>query len=381
MTHREPTRGRTRTASSKGKASARTPAVNAAMLAAEHIARDLMDTLGPSAAAWARSGSAPFLDEDVGLPYARATVFTLGEAIAFSVWVDRTLAPRRVDHPILCASFEGELGLLREAVEGRVRLRAYGPLDQERIGGYGGAPTFEEDGSGSAWLSTYRPSDDVFNVSGAVAQFAEFFRRESPRLEALCGGAAVAVQPHAAERGGGSLARLEGLVGELAVLLLPGWESAKWVGPTNAVHDIETTHWFVEVKTTVGEDRAPVLSRQQITCGGDERFFFALVDMPVEALRLLAGRGTGLPAPDVFLVQQREEIQRYLAPTRITVDDALLRKLSAAVRMCSDIKWHRLRVPDGWMELLSAIEKHGDLVEFRQRCPSVWFTPCAPPTP
>lgn len=381
MPRRKPLRD-ARGASSKASVDARSPAVEAAMLAAARIARELFYVLSPSAA-WTRQGSAPTPEDDVGLPYARATVFTLGEDISFSVWVDRTLAPGRADHPILCASFadEGERPWrLRDVTAGRVRMREYGPHDQERLGGFGGASTMEEDGNGHHYLSTYRRSGDC-DVAGAVKQFAEFFRQWASTLEALHNVARRSSQGQTSSRLEGSLARLEGLVGELAVLRLLGCGAEAWVGPTNKVHDIETQHGFVEVKTVVGEERDPVLSRQQITCSSDERFFFALVVMPADALRLIAGQGGGKAALDPFVVGFRDGIRRYLAPTSYEVDDALLRALSGAVAMCSRfVSWHRLRVPDEWAARMSAIEEYGDVVEFRQRCPRAWFVPCERPT-
>ncbi len=352
--------------------------VTRAEAAAEEIARVLAATLDPPVL-WTRLGEPEREDVRRGeLPYSVYPIFAIGEAIGFSIWVDRTLAPGAPDVPILCAAFEAYDGmqpLLRSIATDLARPRQYGRRDSDRLNGYGGADVIELPDTGAVFVSRLMPSRD-FQVRTAVDAFASFFNRWRDLIEGAFGprsaGETVGVDS--------ALNRLVGLAGELAVLRLPRWREAKWVGFENSVHDIEDGECFVEVKTSVGTGLAPALSRQQITCGDDPRFFFALVDLPREALAVLLDETAADQAVEPIVIAMEKKIRTYLRATGPKLTPGLMVALSVAARACR-IGWYRLRRPDQWGDAMRVLEEFGPLLEFRQRCPRErWFESCEEPS-
>lgn len=355
-----------------------TPAVEEAKRAALEIAEGLQRRVTPPAP-WVAVPQNFQKYSLRDLQYGLATVWELrdgrGRAVVdFSVWVDRNAVSSRHHDPILCAAFGADgphaAMLERLARSENILPRKYGYEHRSRVQGFYGDAVLDLQSNKARYVSSYRPSC-ALAVEPAIVAFASFFeqwRRVAQRIGALCRGKVVfAPDP--------SLAVVRGLLGELKVLSLPGFESARWLGAGREAHDIELRDAYVEVKTSAIESFQ--LSYQQITAAADP-FFLAPVDVNEDALITLSAPSSTKRTHDV-VTRHKRHIEKYVRARGLPFSPELLRRLSAALPDCT-VKFYRLREPDGWREAVHALERFGRFGQLRQQCARTeWFTEAAPP--
>lgn len=305
------------------------------------------------------------------------TIFTIDDRLDFGIWLERTAAPDEADVPILCAAFGAHSSADGKALEAiaeseDVRSQRYDYGQRERLVGFGREPVLEVPSNVARFLSSYRPAGD-FDVEGAVHQFRVFWEVWAHKVMPI-----TKLPQRRRLRADWTSRALRGLVGELVVLARPDMAKSTWVGMATQAHDLERGRLLIEVKTRSGN--TSTLSRQQIDLHASERYFIAVVELPLAAQLVLRGSGDGDSKLHPVIERHRTDIVTYLRRRGVELDAPLLAAISRAVRLSTDaVTFHRLVPPEGFEEALAALERFGRVADLAIDCGLEWFVPAKLP--